>query len=568
MKARRTLVLHAGGGKAGSSAIQSALNQAANCLADQGISYIGASAPSTPYEITSGNGIALYERISKPEFDAETLVEGFLGDRNVGICSSEYLGSMASGVWRRILAAAESRDIDLKVVYFVRSAVGYIAASYNQDVKRGGESRTLDQVAREATWQHFDDLTKLAELFDEQHLRVINYDIARGDIISAFVAAWPELEACDQCLRHVEQVTVNRSLSGAEIQVMRRVNSRLHGNYGPEISDRLIMDQPELRTRLLIPDETAKVLATKFAEPTKWINERFFAEAQAPLRVSAGVSIGDPEDSDQIDQALAIILDWALEKLADERADISFIRNRLLNIDWEHANDKILPPDFDPLAYLFLNEDLLRSETPPYEHYIANGHREGRPYRWNVRLEGPHDDTIAAAISRLHLDDSQDWAGTAVWPRMRHFIQLEGLLHAFAERERTYLGEIRRLREENGYEGEIFKRRVEEVVRPVVVALEASEAGATARLDNLSSRLNEVIERGEVKFNALSSCVDALAENVRSQTSAQQEEQTKLRELISAQDEELTAQRAVLAQYRERGLGQFLRWAFSRSARP
>lgn len=570
MKKRGTLVLHAGGGKAGSSAIQSALNHAERALSEVGISYRGAAPAASPYEITSGNGILLYDRIAQPEEDSEigAFIEDFLGEHRVGICSSEYLGSIAKSRWKRILDAAAAKDIDIKVVYFVRSAVGYIAASYNQDVKRGGETRTIAEYARDASWQHFDDLQKLAELCGQDRLRVINYDLARGDIMGAFANSWPELEPAEQCLRTVGKLTVNRSLGGAEIEVMRSVNARIGGHWGPQISDRLILDRPELKTRLFVPDETAEILADKFAEQTKWINERFFADASAPLRVSAGVSVGDVEDQDDPRRPLAVVLDWALGRIAQEFADIGFIRNRLLNIDWHNAADRAVPPDFDPIAYLFVNEDLLRSETPPYSHYIAHGHCENRPYRWPVHVQASQDETMAEAIARLRLDHPDDWAQTPTWPRMRLFLQIEGLLHGFADRERGYLEEIRRLREEQGYEGKLFKRRMDEVVGPIDAKLDESRSNIEQKLARLTSELAVAGRQENEKLDTLNAAVASLTDRLQTETSSLRKEQSRLHALVESKDSELAAASAQLQQYRETGALGFLKWAFARDGRP
>lgn len=41
---------------------------------------------------------------------------------------------------------------------------------------------------------------------------------------------------------------------------------------------------------------------------------------------------------------------------------------------------KTLPDDFDPAAYLALNEDLRRAGVDPVRHYLNHGHAEGRAY--------------------------------------------------------------------------------------------------------------------------------------------------------------------------------------------
>lgn len=567
MNERRTLIVHAGGGKAGSSAIQSALGRAVDCLAEVGISYAHAPTTSSPYEITSGNGIHLYDHVVQSELTSKTadLVESFIGDHATGICSSEYLGSMAKSLWKRVLHVAADRNIDVKVVYLVRSPIGYVAASYNQDVKRGGETRSIDEYARDASWQHLDDLEKLTSFLDDTRLRVINYDIVRGDIIGAFLNAWPELEPAKPCLQNLESITVNRSLSPAELEVMRRVNARIDGSLGPQISDRIIFDQPELKTRLHVPDAVAGVLRRKFTKPTTWINSRFFAEAAAPLRVSAGVSVGQVVHDETTERALAVVLDWALGRLAESHADITSIRKRLLEIDWHNATNDAVPADFDPVAYIFINEDLLRSQTPPYEHYIFNGSAEHRQYRWPVRLDPSQDESMASAIARLKLDDPTDWAATPVWTRIRHALQLEGLLHAFAHRERQYLEQIRRDREEQGYDSAQLDERMDQVVKPITQRLASTHAESVEQIAELSARLSQLEAQ---QLDGIKTLLETLSHRVTAETSALRADHAALTELITRKDEELASQRQLIDRYRESGIFQRFKWLFRASARP
>ena len=51
-----------------------------------------------------------------------------------------------------------------------------------------------------------------------------------------------------------------------------------------------------------------------------------------------------------------------------------------------HANvmmsrEPILPPDFDPQAYLRANPDVKKAKADPAQHYLSYGFREGRPLR-------------------------------------------------------------------------------------------------------------------------------------------------------------------------------------------
>jgi hypothetical protein len=77
-------------------------------------------------------------------------------------------------------------------------------------------------------------------------------------------------------------------------------------------------------------------------------------------------------------------MEWALARVAGaQHAATQLIIVRLRDIDWEYSSDPSIPCDFDPVAYLLHNVDILMSGVKPYKHYIVSGHLEsGRRWRW------------------------------------------------------------------------------------------------------------------------------------------------------------------------------------------
>lgn len=632
MSGRRTLIVHAGGGKAGSSAIQSVLGQAAGELSELGITYAHAPDAPSPYSVTSGNGLVLYQRLMQPDFQEvpDELIESFLGKNKIGICSSEFLGSMPELHWRRLMSVTDKLAIDLKIVFFVRPAVDYVVASYNQDVKRGGESRSFEAAASDISWQHFEDLKTLGSLFDRNRLKVINYDLARRDIVGALIDAYGELRPAETSLRKVPRITVNRSLTSEEIDVMRQVNERLDRKFGEELSDRLIYDEPEVASHQLVAEETLKILAGKFEDATSWINERYFSEASGALALRPSSAPRAKRKTSRADRTLRVALEWALERLREvPHSSLSFIRERLLAIDWHNANHPLIPRDFDPIAYLLINFDVMKAELPPYIHFIQSGHAEQRSYRWPLSLDliDGKSENEDEAIARLCLDDLETQAQAPVWPRLRHFFQLEGLLHRFAERECSYLEEIRRLRERQGFENEQIKQGAEEAVLPLRSLMQdtsAQLAAATSALaqsakeqffalesqseklvgeilalrdgqmalnksidarDSELARLNGILEYkdGErarleaaldkrdaemARLNAIAEKKDVEQSRLNAIIEQKEAEQTRLNAIIEQRDAKLAEQGELLRRYRQYGFFKFLKWGLWRDTRP
>ena len=75
------------------------------------------------------------------------------------------------------------------------------------------------------------------------------------------------------------------------------------------------------------------------------------------------------------------MLAWALEKLGaiqQETGETLLAAARAGNRSRELFPD--VPADFDVLAYLLLNPDVLRAGIDPCRHFVEHGRGEGRRY--------------------------------------------------------------------------------------------------------------------------------------------------------------------------------------------
>lgn len=172
---------------------------------------------------------------------------------------------------------------------------------------------------------------------------------------------------------------------------------------------------------------------------------------------------------------------------------------------------------------------------------------------------------MASAIARLKLDDPTDWAATPVWTRIRHALQLEGLLHAFAHRERQYLEQIRRDREEQGYDSAQLDERMDQVVKPITQRLASTHAESVEQIAELSARLSQLEAQ---QLDGIKTLLETLSHRVTAETSALRADHAALTELITRKDEELASQRQLIDRYRESGIFQRFKWLFRASARP
>lgn len=560
----RLFFIHAGGGKTGSSALQSALAEAAPGLAEVGIAYTHAPRTESVYAITSGNGQPLLSLLQGGDWadEGERLLESYLDGKTIGICSSEYFGNLSAQSWQRLAATAETCGIQLRIIFYVRSAIGYLAACYNQDVKRAGECRDLADYLREGSWHHIDSLRILDGLFSAEQLSVINYDAVREDIVSSFAGAFPELAPVKPVLAEAGGRRVNRSLDASEIDVMRRVNARFGASWSEELSNKLIYTDPERQGGLAIAPDIAADLRRKFEDPMGWVNERFFPDPEP--RLTDQVSAGPADERASDPNPYATALDWCLEKLEAAGGDaVGHIREQLLQIDWQNADHPEIPNDFDPIAYLLLNDDLLKAGARPFQHFIDSGKQEGRGYRWPLQPDAVGDPAVAALAAEARHSKGRNRKGNPA-DYLRQLYQVEGLIHSFAGRERSWLEELRREREAGKYS----KAELQQIVaslRQSIDAMSAREA-EQARQAAVEHRngVDALSRQGEEAQAALQGLAGQFQELTRS---LEEDRALRIRQ-IEEQEAEAVRREQSLSRYRAAGFWQFLAWSIQPRKRP
>jgi hypothetical protein len=62
--------------------------------------------------------------------------------------------------------------------------------------------------------------------------------------------------------------------------------------------------------------------------------------------------------------------------------EIDIVSSKFSKIDWALKNDPRIPSNFDPYAYLLMNNDVLLSPYYPFDHYLRYGSYEGRLFSW------------------------------------------------------------------------------------------------------------------------------------------------------------------------------------------
>jgi uncharacterized small protein (DUF1192 family) len=143
-----------------------------------------------------------------------------------------------------------------------------------------------------------------------------------------------------------------------------------------------------------------------------------------------------------------------------------------------------------------------------------SGRSEARKYRWPLTIDPSTDAPTAETIAKFRLDDSSQLADTPLWPRLRHFLQLEALLHEFAQREHEYLDVIRKLREGRGYESEQFRHGIGELLRPLYELVEGVRREAHSGSHQRIAEARMLAEAGREQFDTLRAELSKSAERL------------------------------------------------------
>lgn len=456
-----TLFLHAGGPKTGSSALQSFLEFNSEKLGVHGVGYLNKAGMLFEHQISSGNGEMLREAICDEGNDGASIaaiIRCYFGEYSSAICSSELFSEFSPENWRLLADVCREEGIQLRVIFYVRDVIPFMKSVYDQLIKRHGMCEDFEVWVDTAEWLHVSTLKSLSEVLSDDELTVISYEAIDKRVIDSFVEliGVSSLEKQDRI--------VNRSLTGAERELLRRVNREFGGSFSEEISDRMIYAEPLAKSDSVeIAEGVEGALATRYGVDIAWVNGKFFGGADVVSlsgeRNNAGHRASTAQVSLKVEGEMAshetrardLVLDWALEKIAlIQQSSASHVASALLNIDWHLASDPLIPEDFDPIAYLLNNTDILTAGTSPYAHFIAHGRYEiGRIWTagpnggWSRAKEGVAEKTrelieLREELACERIKSDAECAKVALDARG----EVEALLRQLAERERNYAEDL------------------------------------------------------------------------------------------------------------------------------
>ena len=285
--AKTKIVLHAGHGKTGTSAIQSALAISADALLKNGIHY-----PIDPnerqraarFEITSGNW-KHNPTISLSEQCLELAASNAAG-HTIVLSSESLFWHLTDFVHQK---EQWNEAVDIHVILAVRELEEMLSSEYQQRVKRHGESKPFEQFLKRRHFisSHHKKAAEVLTHLSQQNVPVtlINYSAHKKTISKKVFDAL----GCSDLFpkEKMGDLVINRSLSQKELQMLMMINALYYDQFpwiSARLSDALAKNLPNTETqRSRISPQSLEKLYDKNDSYLQIINSHLSAEE--PLTV-------------------------------------------------------------------------------------------------------------------------------------------------------------------------------------------------------------------------------------------------------------------------------------------
>lgn len=272
----RTLYLHIGQGKTGTSFLQSCFALSRAALAASGIRYPRGftQEEAAAGRTTSGNGYLVRKALKSPvgQWAAGKALRAISGDNDLLFSTEFFFADMSTiGYQRALPEFARHMGCDrIKVLMLIRDPVDHVISSYLQIVQRGGLHDTLSEVATK-----FRLPMRTAKVLETHvdpmfEFTVLNYSRVADDLL-AQTAKWLDRER--HILSQPTQNRVNRSLTTTETALQRALNARF-GRCADIFANEICEATPDLPRdppRLNATDIAA--LETRLAPAIAKVNE-------------------------------------------------------------------------------------------------------------------------------------------------------------------------------------------------------------------------------------------------------------------------------------------------------
>ena len=333
---RKTIYLHIGHGKTGTTATQSAFSIAAEELNKTGFFYPVDTIKSTKdncFEITGGNW----------KHDPDKSIQQQLQDHVDANQNFDTLILSSESLFWHIHTLLESdgewnHQFDIKVILAVRDVEEMLSSEYQQRIKRHGEKRPYEQFLRSRKYisSHHKRAALVLKLLESNNIEthVLNYSKNKLNISEIIFRV---INASDQFPRDkMKGMIINRSLSQKELQFLTMINALFYEKYpwiSTKLSDSLAKQLPNVQSQTCrLSPNSRKLLYETNDLFIKEIN-KFLDRKQELKRLKDLDGLAEPEKSSDYNQRIKL----------DEASSVQIISETLLEALREETLEPVQP---------------------------------------------------------------------------------------------------------------------------------------------------------------------------------------------------------------------------------
>jgi hypothetical protein len=276
------LILHAGIHKTGSSAIQSALARNVDALRAKNIIYPDfRSLPAAKLgKVSSGNGVPLAKLLGsavypKQPVSRENIVAEIEQASAKGcdlLYSSETLLFIEPKHASAFFEFVRNAGFEVYIAFYLRSVADLAVSLYHQEVKQKRLTKSFSEFL-----QAFDAIPLRSALalccaFGRERMHIRNYDVHKANLIEDFFSNMLGISPLDGL--SLENPAVNRSLTPAELAIMREMNSVLSDpRHSRLASETLMAANPMAKYDRQISPDDYRIIEEKFSRLVEEINK-------------------------------------------------------------------------------------------------------------------------------------------------------------------------------------------------------------------------------------------------------------------------------------------------------
>ena len=276
------IIIHAGHGKTGTSALQSSLALSQANLLKKGIAY-----PDHPSFDDARAG-----KISSGNIEPMNIVDSYdetcarYPDAHSVLYSNEYFFPAIVDK-PEFLEPLLDRGVQISAILFIRNPLDHAVSRYVQTIKRRGSTRHLEEELA-----LYDRPVRVLQFIVNARrlgldLEVLNYSNHKGDLNSVF-ASTIGVEASD--LLDPARPTINRGLTRSELRLQRAFNIEWGRKSSAFVSDPLCNELPDIKA------EKPLISRAAYEEFVRVI-DKMVADVNAIIPAEERYVVGSYEDS-------------------------------------------------------------------------------------------------------------------------------------------------------------------------------------------------------------------------------------------------------------------------------